>query len=110
MSRPLSQQDLSTVVLEELESSDAESLRVLVVRMSAMGDVIHGLPAIAALRAARPNWQVGWLIEQRWMELLCAHAAERLQPRSDTEAAGRLGARFRFQGMAQGPVVCRDMA
>ena len=83
MSRPLSQQGLSTVALEELESSDAKQLRVLVVRMSAMGDVIHGLPAIAALRAARPNWQVGWLIEQRWIELLCAHATERLQPRSE---------------------------
>ena len=83
MSPPLSQQDLSTVALEELESSDANQLRVLVVRMSAMGDVIHGLPAIAALRAARPNWQVGWLIEQRWIELLCAHATERLRPRSE---------------------------
>lgn len=82
MSRPLSQPDLSTVVLEELEGSGAESLRILVVRMSAMGDAIHGIPAIAALRAAKPNWQVGWLIEQRWMELLCAHSDERLQPRS----------------------------
>jgi heptosyltransferase-1 len=83
VSRPLSQQDLNTVALEELEGSDTQQLRVLVVRMSAMGDVIHGLPAIAALRAARPNWQVGWLIEQRWIELLCAHATERLQPRSE---------------------------
>lgn len=82
MSRPLSQPDLSAVVLEELEGSDAESLRVLVVRMSAMGDAIHGIPAVAALRAAKPNWHLGWLIEQRWMELLCAHTAERLQPRS----------------------------
>src|SRR5271165_1256119 len=79
----LSQHDLSTVALEELEGSDAKRLRVLVVRMSAMGDVIHALPAIAALRAARPNLQIGWLIEQRWMELLCAHATERLQPRSE---------------------------
>jgi heptosyltransferase-1 len=71
------------VALEELESSDAKQLRVLVVRMSAMGDVIHGLPAIAALRAARPNWQVGWLVEQRWIELLCADGTERLQPRSE---------------------------
>jgi heptosyltransferase-1 len=82
VSRPLSQPDLSTVVLEELEGSDSESLRVLVVRMSAMGDVIHALPAIAALRVAQPTLQVGWLVEQRWMELLCAHTAERMQPRS----------------------------
>jgi len=83
VSRPLSQQDPSTVALEELEGSEQAGLRVLVVRLSAMGDVIHGIPAIAALRAARPNLQIGWLIEQRWMELLCAHPMERLQPRSE---------------------------
>ena len=82
MSRPLSQPGLDALALEELEGSEQDSLRVLVVRLSAMGDVIHGLPAITALRAARPNWQIGWLIEQRWMELLCAHAMERMQPRS----------------------------
>lgn len=83
MSQPLPQQDLRTLALEELESSDANPLRVLVIRLSAMGDVIHGIPAIAALRSARPNLQIGWLIEQRWMELLCAHPMERLQPRSE---------------------------
>ena len=83
MSRPFTQYEPTTVALEELEGSGNESLRVLVVRMSAMGDVIHAIPAITALRTARPNWKVGWLIEQRWMELLCAHADERLQPRSE---------------------------
>lgn len=83
MSRPFSQPDLDTVVLEELDGSGDGELRVLVVRLSAMGDVIHGIPAITALRAARPNIKVGWLIEQRWMELLCAHPTERLQPRSE---------------------------
>jgi heptosyltransferase-1 len=83
MSRPLSQPVPDTVALEELEGSEDRELRVLVVRMSAMGDVIHGIPAIAALRVARPNWRVGWLIEQRWMELLCAHETERMGPRSE---------------------------
>jgi len=83
VSRPLAQQDLDTVALEELERSGDATLRVLVVRLSAMGDVIHGIPAIVALRAARPKLQIGWLIEQRWMELLCAHPMERLQPRSE---------------------------
>ena len=83
MSQPLSQPVPDTVALEELEGSEKEELRVLVVRMSAMGDVIHGIPAIAALRVARANWRVGWLIEQRWMELLCAHETERMRPRSE---------------------------
>jgi heptosyltransferase-1 len=80
---PLSHQELQPLALEELEACDSEPLRVLVVRLSAMGDVIHGLPAIAALRRAKPNLQIGWLVEQRWMELLCAHPPDRLQPRSE---------------------------
>jgi heptosyltransferase-1 len=83
MSRPLSQSVPETVALEQLEGWEDKELRVLVIRMSAMGDVIHGIPAIAALRIARPSWRVGWLIEQRWMELLCAHETERMRPRSE---------------------------
>lgn len=56
--------------------------RVLIVRLSAMGDVIHTLPAVAALREAFPNAIIGWLIEERWAELLCAGGASRRGPRS----------------------------
>lgn len=56
--------------------------RVLVVRLSAMGDVIHTLPAAQALRAAFPQAMIGWLIEERWAELLCAPGAPRHGPRS----------------------------
>src|SRR5271165_4560166 len=56
--------------------------RILVVRLSAMGDIIHGMPAIAALRRAKPQLKIGWLIEGRWAELLCSRKAERLAPRS----------------------------
>ena len=56
--------------------------RLLIVRLSAMGDVIHTLPAAQALRAAFPNAMIGWLIEERWAELLCAPGAARRGPRS----------------------------
>ena len=56
--------------------------RILIVRLSAMGDVIHTLPAAYALRAAFPHSQIGWLIEERWAELLCAPATPRRGPRS----------------------------
>jgi heptosyltransferase I len=45
--------------------------RLLIVRLSAMGDIIHTLPAATALRRAFPNATLGWLIEERWSELLC---------------------------------------
>jgi len=45
-------------------------LRVLVVRVGAMGDVLHALPAVAALRRMRPDWVVDWVVDPRWAPLL----------------------------------------
>jgi len=56
--------------------------RLLIVRLSAMGDIIHTLPAAQALRQAFPNAMIGWLIEERWAELLCAPGTPRRGPRS----------------------------
>jgi heptosyltransferase-1 len=81
--QPVAQSDQHTLVQELLADEGGATLRVLVVRLGAMGDVIHGIPAIAALRRERPNLQIGWLVEERWAELLCAHPLERLQPRSE---------------------------
>jgi len=44
--------------------------RVLVVRLGAMGDVIHALPAVAALAQALPGVTIDWIIEPRWACLL----------------------------------------
>ncbi len=56
--------------------------RLLVVRLSAMGDIIHALPAVAALREAFPQVTLGWLVEERWAELLCTLTYPRSGPRS----------------------------
>lgn len=56
--------------------------RLLVVRLSAMGDIIHALPAVTALRHAFPNATIGWLIEERWVELLCTLRTPRFGARS----------------------------
>lgn len=45
---------------------------LLVVRLGAMGDVIHTLAAICSLRAEFPQMRIGWIIEDRWSELLSA--------------------------------------
>ena len=50
-------------------------VRVLIVRVGAMGDVLHGLPAVTALRRALPECFVGWAIEPRWSALLTTEAA-----------------------------------
>lgn len=48
-------------------------MRVLVVRLGAMGDVLHAMPAVAALRARLPECDIGWVIEPRWAPLLRAN-------------------------------------
>jgi heptosyltransferase I len=68
------------VSAESAEVSKIE--RLLIVRLSAMGDVIHTLPAAQALREAFPQAMIGWLIEERWAELLCAPDSTRRGPRS----------------------------
>jgi heptosyltransferase I len=67
---------------ENLSAPERRIERVLVVRLSAMGDVIHTLPAVHALREAFPEAQIDWLIEERWAELLCAAGTPRRGPRS----------------------------
>jgi heptosyltransferase-1 len=64
------------------EVPDKNIERLLIVRLSAMGDVIHTLPAVQALRDAFPQAHIGWLIEERWAELLCVQGSPRSSMRS----------------------------
>lgn len=48
--------------------------RLLVVRLGAMGDILHALPAVTALRRQHPSWEIGWVVEPRWQALLKASA------------------------------------
>jgi heptosyltransferase-1 len=53
------------------------NFRLLVVRLGAMGDILHALPAVTALRQAHPTWLIEWVVEPRWRELLAAPDAAR---------------------------------
>lgn len=43
---------------------------ILVVRLGAMGDIIHTLPAVAGLRARFPSMPLTWVVESRWTPLI----------------------------------------
>jgi heptosyltransferase I len=43
---------------------------ILVVRLGAMGDIIHALPAVASLKHNYPGARLTWAIEPRWAPLL----------------------------------------
>jgi heptosyltransferase I len=64
------------------------NFRLLVVRLGAMGDILHALPAVTALRIAHPNWVIDWVVEPRWRALL---AAEDLTTEEIDGSNGRRG-------------------
>ena len=45
------------------------------VRLGAMGDILHALPAVTALRQAHPDWVIDWVVEPRWRALLAAEGS-----------------------------------
>lgn len=47
-----------------------DPFRILVVRLGAMGDVIHALPAVASLKHSFARSHVSWVVRPRWMPLL----------------------------------------
>ena len=51
-------------------TSTSSGPHILVVRLGAMGDVIHALPAVASLKHSFPGSHVTWLIEAPWAPLL----------------------------------------
>ncbi len=47
--------------------------RILIVRLTAMGDVVHGLPVASALREHFPKAMIAWAVEGRAAELIEGH-------------------------------------
>ena len=44
--------------------------RFLIVRLSALGDIVHALPVLAAIKRARPTVEVDWLVEENYAPIL----------------------------------------
>ncbi len=50
-------------------------MNILIVKLSAIGDVIHTLPALNAIRSAYPSAHITWLIEEAAAPLIIGHKA-----------------------------------
>jgi lipopolysaccharide heptosyltransferase I len=50
-------------------------VRILLVKLSSLGDVVHALPTLEALRAAYPQAQITWLVQNGFSPLLHGHPA-----------------------------------
>ncbi len=45
-------------------------MRILIVKLGSIGDVVHTLPALAALRTGMPQAEISWVVERQSSEIL----------------------------------------
>ncbi|HEY2865976.1 MAG TPA: lipopolysaccharide heptosyltransferase I [Pyrinomonadaceae bacterium] len=45
-------------------------MRILIVKLGSIGDIVHTLPALAAIRRAFPAAEIGWVVERRSADIL----------------------------------------
>src|SRR5215471_12271786 len=45
-------------------------MRILIVKLSSIGDIVHTLPSLAAIRAGFPGAEISWVVERRSAEIL----------------------------------------
>jgi heptosyltransferase-1 len=50
-------------------------MRILIVKTSSMGDVVHALPAISDMAAAMPDLQIDWVVEKSFAAIPAQHRA-----------------------------------
>jgi lipopolysaccharide heptosyltransferase I len=48
----------------------ASPQRILVIKLSSLGDIVHTLPAVAALRERFPSAHISWLVKSQWASIL----------------------------------------
>ena len=57
--------------MSELSAYNAE--RIALLKPSALGDIIHALPVLTALRRRYPHTHITWVVNQVYAPLLCGH-------------------------------------
>lgn len=50
-------------------------MNVLIVKMSALGDILHTLPAVNAIKSSYPDAKITWLVEEAASDLVLGHKA-----------------------------------
>lgn len=60
-------------MIEEAAAALADARGLCVVLLTGLGDVVHGLPIVNAIRAARPDLRLTWVAEPMPAQLLAPH-------------------------------------
>ena len=84
--------------------------RILIIRLGAMGDIIHTLPALGTLRKAFPFATITWVVESKWRALLEGNpCVDQVICRGDWKAlrADKYDLAIDFQGLTKSAVVAK---
>lgn len=73
-------------------------MRILIVRLSALGDIVHALPVVAALHDALPDASIDWVVDARYEGVL--DLAEGIRRRIVVRAPGA--------GTSEARIACAD--
>lgn len=46
-------------------------VKILIIRLSALGDTIHTIPLVAAIKKAYPESEIGWVVEDKAHQFVC---------------------------------------
>ena len=94
-------------------------MNVLIVRLGALGDIVHAVPAAAALRAAYPDAQIDWLVDAKHRRFLeCVTVVDRIVTLERASPAGwvdvtrrlrqaRYDVALDFQGLMKSAILAR---
>src|SRR5689334_14437983 len=55
---------------QEPGTRNREPAKILIVRLGALGDIVHAIPVAAALRRAFPDARIDWLVSAKHREIL----------------------------------------
>jgi len=86
-----------------------EPASILVVRLSALGDILHTLPAVATLGHSFPGAQITWAVKPQWSVLLRDNpfVAKVLPIEWPRGGLGRFDLAIDFQGLLKSAAVAR---
>lgn len=56
---------------QEVRSKKTEDRsRILIIKPSSLGDIVHSLPVLWALRTSHPDAHIGWVVKEVWKDIL----------------------------------------
>lgn len=77
--------------------------RILIVRLSALGDIIHTIPAFSCLRKARKDDTIGWVVSEKGRDIL--EMLEGLDEIVSPSKPGRWDVSLDFQGLLKSGLI-----